>query len=108
VEGWIGVVWENALFFFVFKHVNVFASLTEKGQMDYFYVNVRARNNEVLLPSIRRTLLKDPVRIMMYGPRSAGKSMCVDAALNQLNEEGNFVALRVSLQRVNVATEELF
>jgi hypothetical protein len=83
-------------------------TLWERSRSFHFYVDVRAQNNEVLLPAIRETLDRNVACVMLFGARSAGKSTRIDAAVNELREEGVFVALRVSLQRVNVTTEELF
>jgi hypothetical protein len=83
-------------------------TLAEEFRSLHFYVNVRAQNNEVLLPAIRASVHGEATWFMLFGPRSAGKSTRVDAAVNQLREEEVFVVLRVSLQRVCLTTEEQF
>jgi hypothetical protein len=87
---------------------SVTGTLPEEFRGQHFYVDVRAQNNEVLLPSVLDTVAGSTACFLLFGPRSAGKSTRVDAAVNQLREEGSVVVLRASLQGVNVSTEELF
>jgi hypothetical protein len=106
---WVGLCWELTLRFLAgLRTWSAGGKLAERLRVEHFYVDVRADNDKVLLPIIRKSVAGSVAWMLFFGSRSAGKSTRIDAAANQLQEEGAFTVLRVSMQRVNLSTEHLF